>query len=62
MTRDEFSEALVALGLKQAEFGRRLGVHANTVSAWATGAVGVPAYVGEYLRVLGLAREILSDD
>lgn len=44
----------------QAELGRRLGVHVNTVSAWATGKVAVPAYVVEYLRVMLLAKEMLG--
>jgi transcriptional regulator with XRE-family HTH domain len=59
MDRDGLQGALRMLGWSQAELGRRLGVSANGVSAWATGAVSVPKYVEEYLRVALLAKEIL---
>lgn len=43
------SKALATLGWSQAELGRRLGVHRNTVSSWAAGTV--PAYVRAYLAL-----------
>lgn len=60
MTGQELETALAALGWHGADLGRRLGVHANTVSAWKSGERDVPAYATEYLRVVGLAKEILE--
>lgn len=48
------------LNWSQADLARRLGVHVNTVSAWATGKGDVPGYASEYLRVALLAKEILG--
>ncbi|MBW8464857.1 helix-turn-helix domain-containing protein [Acidovorax sp.] len=50
--------ALKRLGWSQAELGRRLGVHVNSVTNWANEAP--PVYVVEYLRVCELARQILE--
>jgi transcriptional regulator with XRE-family HTH domain len=60
MTAAALTAALQILGWSGNELGRRLGVHRNTVSAWATGRVAVPGYVAEYLRVMLLAKEALS--
>ena len=58
MTGEEFKAALKRLKWSQAELGRRLGVHANTVTAWAN--EGPPGHVAEYLRVMELARQMLE--
>jgi DNA-binding transcriptional regulator YiaG len=58
--KSELATALDALGWPGAELARRLGVHVNTVSAWVTGRVRVPAYTTEYLRVVMLAHETLA--
>lgn len=47
--------ALRALNVNQAWLARRLRVSPNQVSRWAVGAVPVPGYAEEYLR---LARGI----
>ncbi len=49
---------LSALGWKWAVLGRRLGVHANTLTAWKRD--GAPQYAREYLRVMSLLREALG--
>lgn len=58
MTGQEYKAALARLGWSQAELGRRLGVHANTVINW--GRDGPPGHVVEYLRVMELARQMLE--
>ena len=58
MTGQELKSALERLGWSQAELGRRLGVHVNTVTNWVNN--GAPPHVVEYLRVLGLARQMLE--
>lgn len=50
MTGEEFKRALSALGWKQADLARKMGVHRNTVSGWA--ADGAPLWVAEYLGAL----------
>jgi transcriptional regulator with XRE-family HTH domain len=50
MTGDEFREALAALGWKQADLARKVELHPNTVSGWAS--AGAPAWAAEYLRVM----------
>lgn len=49
VTRDDLAAALMVLGWSRAELARRLGVHANTASAWAKG--GAPRYVRAYLEL-----------
>lgn len=51
--------ALERMGWSQANFGRRLGVHVNTVTNWAQ-APEIPSHVAEYLRVCELARQMLE--
>lgn len=60
MQGQEFRERLESLGLLQQELAAKLGVSAQTVSRWVTGEVPVPGYAVEYLRVLGLAHQILE--
>lgn len=50
MTGEEMKQALAALGWKQADLARKMGVHRNTVSGWA--ADGAPLWVSEYLGAL----------
>lgn len=47
----EVKSALLELGWSGAELGRRVGVHPNTVSQWATGKARVPGAVAAYLRL-----------
>lgn len=60
MDKDGLHGALKRLDWSQADLSRRLGVHVNTVSGWATGKLAVPDYVEEYLRVCVLAKEVLE--
>ena len=60
MTEKQLTDALHRLRWSQSDLARRLGVHVNTASAWATGKVEVPGYVVEYLRVVGLAKEAVG--
>ncbi|MDL2285101.1 helix-turn-helix transcriptional regulator [Oxalobacter sp. OttesenSCG-928-P03] len=50
MTPEEFKEALRELGWKQADIGRKMDLHRNTVSAWA--ASGPPGWAVEYLNAM----------
>lgn len=54
----EFEELLGRLGWSKARLARRLGVHANTVSAWGGEAPGYAlAYLRLAVRVLELSQE-----
>jgi len=53
----DLKAALKCIGWSQAELARRLGVDVMTVNRWANGVC--PAHVVEYMRVLGLAHEML---
>ena len=52
--------ALSGFGWSQRRFAERLGCDQDTVSRWCTGKTPVPGWVVEYLRVIGLAQEILK--
>ena len=60
MDKEGLHEALRCLGWSQADLSRRMGVHVNTVTLWATGRGVVPGYVREYLRVMVLAKEMVG--
>jgi transcriptional regulator with XRE-family HTH domain len=51
MRISDLRDALAELNLSQAEFGRAIGVNANTVTRWMKGTTPVPKVVGEYLRL-----------
>jgi transcriptional regulator with XRE-family HTH domain len=51
MDKDELRQALDALGWKQSELARKLGMTAGAVSRWATGEP-IPVWLAEYLRVM----------
>jgi transcriptional regulator with XRE-family HTH domain len=55
MTPDEFKAELLAIGWKQADFARRVGVDTETAYRWANGKTAVPRWVPQYL---GMVREI----
>lgn len=56
----QFSQSIATLGWAQAEFARRTGVTAVTVSRWTNGHTPIPKWVAEYLRVMLLAKEMLA--
>lgn len=60
MKPEKFKDALSQLGMSQAEFARRTGVDATTVSRWMQGHSPLPQWAVEYIRVLLLAKEILG--
>lgn len=51
MNKDELRQALDALGWKQSELARKLGITPGAVSRWATGEP-IPVWLAEYLRVM----------
>lgn len=53
---------LRVIGWSQKDLAKRLEVNEDTVGRWVTGKTVVPGYVVEYLRVLGLARQILEGE
>jgi transcriptional regulator with XRE-family HTH domain len=53
-------ESLKALGMSQSELARRLGYTTDAVNRWCMGKVPVPQHVAEHLRVLLLAKEMLT--
>jgi len=57
---NQFERLLAASGLSQAELARRIEVHPNTVSKWATGAVKAPGPVRAYLRLFAAVRGAVS--
>ena len=60
MTGDDLEKELERLGWSGAELGRRVGKSTTAVAQWRTGQRRVPRYVQEYLRVQGLAKEIIG--
>lgn len=52
--------ALDVLGWSQAELAKRLGVHKNTVSKWATGQTHLPGPVNAYLNLAVKVRRLLG--
>lgn len=60
MNGQDLKAALKAIGWSQKDLAKRLEVNEDTVGRWVTGKTVVPGYVVEYLRVLGLARQILE--
>jgi len=60
MRPEKFKDALSKLGWSQAEFARRTGIDATTISRWMQGHSPLPAWAAEYVRVLLLAKEMLG--
>ena len=60
MTKDEYRQALAALGLAQEEVGRLLGVDGRTARRWAAGEVDVPGPVEMHIRLWIERPEILE--
>lgn len=60
MTKDEYRDALEALGLAQEEVGRLLDSGARTARRWASGETPVPGPVAMHIR-LWLERPELLD-
>lgn len=58
--RDDLAAPLMALSWTQAELARRLGVHVNTVSGWATGRTPMPLYAQAYLKLAVGASRLLK--
>lgn len=58
--RDDLEPALMTLGWSQQQLADRLKVHKNTVSAWATGRVGLPGPVEAYLDLAVRASRLLG--
>lgn len=58
--RDDLAAPLMALGWSQADLAKRLRVHENTVSAWATGKARVPGAVQAYLRLAVAVSRLLA--
>lgn len=52
MTPDEFAAALAALGWKQSDFCRKVGVTPNTPSRWIAGTTPIPPWVPAYLGAM----------
>lgn len=53
-----FSRLKERCGLSNVEVAKRLGVHPNTVSQWATGARDVPGPVRAYLELYASVKEL----
>lgn len=60
MKPEKFKDSLSKLGWSQAEFARRTGIDATTISRWMQGRSPLPAWAAEYVRVLLLAKEMLG--
>lgn len=60
MSRDEYRDALAALGLAQEEVGRLLGVGPRTARRWASGEIDVPGPVEMHLRLWRDRPELLE--
>jgi len=60
MTKDQYRDALSALGLSQVELGRLLGVDPRTARRWALGEIDVPGPVELHIRLWLERPEILE--
>ena len=61
MSDGEFRQLLQSRGLKAGDVARRLGVHKNTVSNWATGKTPVvPAHLRDLAQLLGTSIDQLA--
>lgn len=58
--QDDLAAALTALRWSKGELADRLGVHRNTVSAWATGKVPLPMYAKAYLSLAVAISRLLK--
>ena len=52
MNGQEFKTALKAIGWKQADFARKMGVHRNSVGDWCGDTGTPPAWAVSYLALL----------
>ena len=57
--QNNLAASLSVLGWSQGQFAERIGVHANTVSAWARGAVAITGPAKAYLDLAVKVRELL---
>lgn len=58
MTPAQLTSALKALHWTQAELGRRTGISAQSVNAWATGSTPAPPWLPAYLGALVALRDV----
>lgn len=56
MTGEALRDLLAAIGWKQVDLARKLGIHRNTVSAWI--ADKPPKWAAEYVYLLAILGEI----
>lgn len=52
LSPEQFTQALQALGWKQSDFARRVGMAPQTVNRWATGQAACPLWLSEYLGAM----------
>lgn len=52
LSPEQFTNALAALGWKQADFARRVGVTPASVNAWANGRAPAPLWATAYLDAM----------
>ena len=52
MNGPEFREALKAIGWKQTDFARAMGLHRNSVSDWCSEAGQPPVWAQRYVQLL----------
>lgn len=52
LTAEQFNQALQALGWKQADFARRVGMTPQTVGRWSSGHAACPLWLTEYLGAM----------
>ena len=57
MTGQEVRRIRKRLGLTQAKFAKRVGVHLVTVSRWESGALGIRESAAKLIRLLAKARK-----
>ena len=52
MTIEDFDAALSAIGWKQSDFCRMVGLHRNTPGRWRNEGVSIPEWVPKHLALL----------
>lgn len=58
MNGPDFREALQAIGWKQSDFARAMGLHRNSVSDWCSEAGQPPIWAQRYVQLLAKLKAL----
>lgn len=58
LTPEQFTKAVAALGWKQIDFARRVGITPQSVNRWASGQAPCPVWATEYLGAMAAIKAL----